>query len=58
MKVNIHDGKRTTRMGYTAVLIALAMIFSYIEAVFPFSWVNLTGFKIALANLVIVVEMS
>ena len=40
MKVNIHDGKRTTRMGYTAVLIALAMIFSYIEAVFPFSWVT------------------
>lgn len=57
MKVNIHDGKRTTRMGYTAILIALAMIFSYIEAVFPFSWVTLPGFKIGIANLVIVVAM-
>ena len=54
MKVNIHDGKRTTRMGYTAVLIALAMIFSYIEAVFPFSWLTLPPFKIGIANLLIV----
>lgn len=49
-KVNI---KKTARMG---MLVALAMIFSYVEVLVPFS-VGIPGIKLGLANLVVVIGL-
>ena len=45
--------KMAEKVAYSAMLTALAMIFSYIEAVIPFS-VGVPGIKLGLANLVVV----
>ena len=56
------DGKRrktrTTayRISLSAVLTALAMIFSYIEAVLPFNF-GIPGIKLGLSNLVVLVAL-
>lgn len=44
------------RIAYCAMLIALAMIFGYVEALIPFSF-GIPGMKLGLANLVIVVAL-
>lgn len=44
------------RVSVSAVLTALAMIFSYIEAVFPFNF-GIPGVKLGLSNLVVLVAL-
>lgn len=45
-----------TKVAYAAILAALAMIFSYIEAIIPFS-VGIPGVKLGIANLVILIAL-
>ena len=47
---------RTKRLALSAILAALAMIFSYIEALFPLP-VPVPGIKVGLANLVIIIAI-
>lgn len=47
---------RATRLTLSAILAALAMIFSYIEFLVPFS-VGIPGVKLGIANLVIVIAL-
>lgn len=47
---------KATRLTLSAILAALAMIFSYIEFLIPFS-VGIPGIKLGLANLVIVIAL-
>jgi len=47
---------RATRIAFTALLAALALIFSYIEVLFPFS-IGVPGVKLGIANLVIIVTL-
>ena len=44
------------RIAFSAMLAALALIFSYIEAIFPF-YTGIPGVKLGLANLVVVVAL-
>lgn len=44
------------RVAYTAILIALAMIFSYVEVLIPFHF-GIPGIKLGLANLVVVIAL-
>lgn len=44
------------KVAYAAILAALAMIFSYIEAIIPFS-IGIPGVKLGIANLVVVVAL-
>ena len=44
------------RVAYSAMLVALAMIFSYVEALIPFSF-GIPGIKLGLANLVVVIGL-
>ena len=46
----------TKKIAYSAMLIALAMIFSYVELLIPFSF-GVPGIKLGLANLVVVVGL-
>lgn len=48
--------KRTKRVAYSAMLTALAMIFSYIETLIPFSF-GVPGIKIGLANMVVLLGL-
>ena len=41
------------KVSYAAMLVALAMIFSYVEALVPISF-GIPGIKLGLANLVVV----
>lgn len=50
---SISYAKRVARMG---VLVALSMIFSYIEVLLPFS-VGIPGVKLGIANLVVVIGL-
>lgn len=43
-------------MGYGAILTALAMIFSYVEAILPFS-IAIPGVKLGIANIVVVIAL-
>ena len=45
--------KTTQRIAYCAMMIALAMIFSYVEALIPFNF-GVPGMKLGIANLVTV----
>lgn len=47
---------RTKRLALSAILVTLAMIFSYIEALFPMP-VPIPGVKLGLANLVIIIAI-
>jgi len=47
---------RTKRLALSAILVTLAMIFSYIEALFPLP-VPIPGVKLGLANLVIIIAI-
>ena len=47
---------RTKRLALSAILAALAMIFSYIEALFPLP-VPIPGIKLGLANLIIIIAI-
>lgn len=47
---------RTRRLALSAMLAALAMIFSYIEAIIPFS-VGIPGVKLGIANLVVIIAL-
>lgn len=49
-------GTNATRVAYIALLAALALIFSYIEVLFPFS-IGIPGVKLGIANLVIIVTL-
>ena len=44
---------RSQKISYCAVFTALAMIFSYVEAILPINF-GVPGMKLGLANLVIV----
>lgn len=48
--------KMAKRVAYTAILIALAMIFSYVEVLIPFHF-GIPGIKLGLANLVVVIAI-
>lgn len=48
--------ERTKRVAYSAMLTALAMIFSYIETLIPFSF-GVPGIKIGLANMVVLLGL-
>lgn len=43
-------------MGYGAILTALAMIFSYVEAILPFA-IGIPGVKLGIANIVVVIAL-
>ena len=47
---------KTYYMGYGAILTALAMIFSYVEAILPFS-IGIPGVKLGIANIVVVIAL-
>lgn len=47
---------KTYYIGYGAILTALAMIFSYVEAILPFS-IGIPGVKLGIANIVIVIAL-
>lgn len=44
------------RVAYTAIMISLAMIFSYVEVLIPFHF-GIPGIKLGLANLVVVIAL-
>lgn len=44
------------KVAYSAILVALAMIFSYVEALIPFN-IGVPGIKLGLANLIVVVGL-
>ncbi len=44
------------KIAYSSMLVALAMIFSYVEALIPFSF-GVPGIKLGLANLVVVIGL-
>lgn len=46
----------TKRIAYSAMLVALAMIFSYVEILIPISF-GVPGIKLGLANLIVVVGL-
>lgn len=48
--------QQTKKLALTAMLIALALIFSYIEILIPFSF-GIPGIKLGLANLVVIVAL-
>lgn len=48
--------KHTKKIAYCAMLTTLSMIFSYIEALIPFSF-GIPGIKLGLANLVVLVGL-
>ena len=48
--------RKTYYMGYGAILTALAMIFSYVEAILPFT-IGIPGVKLGIANIVIVIAL-
>ena len=50
------EGSKSRRLAFTALLIALAMVFSYVESLIPLP-VGIPGVKIGLANLVVVVSL-
>lgn len=52
----VGPGGRANRIAYTALLAALALIFSYIEVLFPFN-IGVPGVKLGIANLVIIVTL-
>lgn len=52
-RVRLSAGKR---VAYTALLTALALIFSYVEAILPLS-VGIPGVKLGIANLVVLVAL-
>ncbi|MEG0924722.1 MAG: Gx transporter family protein [Anaerovoracaceae bacterium] len=47
---------RTRRLAVSAMFAALALIFSYVEAIIPFS-VGIPGVKLGIANLVIIIAL-
>ena len=47
---------RTRRLTYSALLAALALIFSYIEVLIPFNF-GIPGIKLGIANLVVIVAL-
>lgn len=53
MKNNIHDTKKIT---ISALMAALALIFSYIEVIIPFN-PGIPGIKLGIANLVIIIAL-
>ena len=55
-KTRINYALRTKRLALSAILVTLAMIFSYIEALFPLP-VPIPGVKLGLANLVIIIAI-
>ena len=48
--------QRTKTLALSAILASLAMIFSYIEALFPLR-VPVPGIKLGLANLIIIIAI-
>lgn len=52
----MNKNSKAYKVGQAAILAALAMIFSYIEAILPFS-VSIPGVKLGIANLVIVIAL-
>lgn len=55
-KKNGNYGLRTKRLALSAILAALAMIFSYIEALIPMP-IPVPGIKLGLANLIIIIAI-
>ena len=49
-------GSKTRYIGYGAILTAIAMIFSYIEAILPFT-IAIPGVKLGIANIVVVIAL-
>ena len=47
---------RTKRLALSSMFAALALIFSYIEAILPFS-VGIPGVKLGIANLVVIIAL-
>lgn len=47
---------KTKYIGYGAILTALAMIFSYVEAILPFA-IGIPGVKLGIANIVVVIAL-
>lgn len=47
---------RTKRLAISAMFAALALIFSYVEAIIPFS-VGIPGVKLGIANLVVIIAL-
>lgn len=47
---------KTEKLAFSAVLASLGLIFSYIEAIFPFT-VGIPGVKLGIANLVVIIAL-
>ena len=48
--------RKTYYLGYGAILTAVAMIFSYVEAILPFA-IAIPGVKLGIANIVVVIAL-
>ncbi len=56
MQSQINRSSRTKALALSAMFACLALIFSYVEAMIPFS-VGIPGVKLGLANLVIIIAL-
>lgn len=52
----MNSNRHSYRVGHGAVLTALAMIFSYVEAILPFN-IGIPGVKLGIANIVIIIAL-
>lgn len=50
------NDSRTKRLTYSALMAALALIFSYIEVLIPFN-IGVPGIKLGIANLVVIIAL-
>ena len=56
MSSRSNSSSRTRRLAYSALLAALALIFSYIEVLIPFNF-GIPGVKLGIANLVVIIAL-
>ena len=52
----LHNDKKTKKIAYSAMMVALALIFSYVEILIPFSF-GVPGIKLGLANIVVLIGL-
>ena len=56
MSSRSNSSSRTRRLAYSALLAALALIFSYVEVLIPFNF-GIPGVKLGIANLVVIIAL-
>ncbi|MDD6920634.1 MAG: Gx transporter family protein [Eubacteriales bacterium] len=56
MQSRINNGSKANYVAITAVMVALAMMFSYVEAMFPIA-IAIPGIKLGIANIVVLIAL-